>query len=298
MKMKKIIVSLILSVTAALFLFLVPTLFVPYVIFKSKNGEQVVAGSRKIVVIAHRGASGYCPENTLPSFAKAIEMGAPVIELDVHLTSDDSLVVMHDNQVDRTTNGKGEIGKLSFEQVRQLDAGSWFAPKFKGAKVPTLDEVLDLSKGRAKVLIEIKWPSSGLYYGIVAQVIKTIRAHHASTSVILQSFERVYLNEAKELAPEIECQQLVFATSELLPVYFERTIELGTFKPLNNATSVNIFYVGLNQSFLHKMHTTKRTVYVFTPNTKEDMVRVLNMGADGVITNFPDVALQLINKRE
>src|SRR5262245_679720 len=95
------------------------------------------------LVIAHRGASGTCPENTLAAFRRAVEVGADMIELDVQLTRDDAVVVMHDWTLDRTTDGSGAVGERALDELRPLDAGRWFAPEFAGERVPTLAAVLD-----------------------------------------------------------------------------------------------------------------------------------------------------------
>ena len=115
-------------------------------------------------VIAHRGFSGVAPENTLAAFRRAIEIGADMIEVDVALTGDGHVVCLHDETLDRTTDGQGLLAAATFEEVRRLDAGSWFAPELAGEKVPTLAEVLDLARGRILVNVEIKstrcWRSS------------------------------------------------------------------------------------------------------------------------------------------
>ena len=95
-----------------------------------------------MLIIAHRGASGYAPENTLASMELAIKLGCDAIELDIHLTKDQQIVVCHDFTVDRTTNGRGEIENLTLEDIKKLDAGSWFSDEFKGEKIPTLEEVI------------------------------------------------------------------------------------------------------------------------------------------------------------
>ena len=96
------------------------------------------------LIIAHRGASGYAPENTMAAFEKALEMGAEGIELDVHLTADGEIVVIHDHTIDRTSDGKGVVGALTLEEIRKYDFGAWFDPKFKGQRIPTLGEVFEL----------------------------------------------------------------------------------------------------------------------------------------------------------
>ncbi len=110
----------------------------------------------EFMVLGHRGARGYAPENTVPSFEKGIECKANMIEFDVRLTKDGHIVIMHDAKVDRTTNSTGLVSQLTLKQIKNLDAGAWFSPKFKGTRVPTLEETIASIKGKAKFAIEIK----------------------------------------------------------------------------------------------------------------------------------------------
>src|SRR5215471_15400951 len=107
-------------------------------------------------VIGHRGAMGHAPENTFASFRKGFELGAPLLELDVHLSADGQLVVIHDETVDRTTNGSGRVADMSTAEIRRLDAGSWFGCAFAGEPVPMLSEVLQWMHGRVGLVIELK----------------------------------------------------------------------------------------------------------------------------------------------
>ncbi|MGH3489401.1 MAG: glycerophosphodiester phosphodiesterase [Actinopolymorphaceae bacterium] len=137
------------------------------------------------VVAAHRGASRLAPENTMNSFETALSKGATALELDVHLTSDDQLVVIHDSHLDRTTSGTGAVRSRKAEEVRTLDAGSWYGADFAAARVPTLHEVLDLTQGRARLNIELKASSAGQ---VAERVIETVCQHGATERVVMMSF--------------------------------------------------------------------------------------------------------------
>ena len=137
------------------------------------------------VIAAHRGASRLAPENTVRAFQDALSKGATALELDVHLTSDEQLVVIHDSHLDRTTTGTGPVQSLSAEQVRALDAGSWYGADFAGASVPTLDEVLELTHGRARLNIELKSSRSDR---VAERVIETVCRHAAAERVVVMSF--------------------------------------------------------------------------------------------------------------
>jgi glycerophosphoryl diester phosphodiesterase len=114
------------------------------------------AQTRHVVAIAHRGEHLHHPENTMPAFQEAVRLGADYIEVDVRTTSDGKLVLSHDGTVDRCTNGHGEVAKMTFDEIRALDAGVKFAPEFAGTKVPTFDEVLDFARGKISIYVDVK----------------------------------------------------------------------------------------------------------------------------------------------
>jgi glycerophosphoryl diester phosphodiesterase len=158
-------------------------------------------------VIAHRGDSAHRPENTLASFASALEIGASLVELDVQLTGDGHVVVLHDPAVDRTTDGRGEVRKMSLSEVRALSAGypQRFGETWSGERVPTLAEALALLHGRARVMIEIKKEavSDDDEGGIEARTIAEVRRQGLAESVALISFEHRALVRCREIAPEV-----------------------------------------------------------------------------------------------
>jgi glycerophosphoryl diester phosphodiesterase len=137
------------------------------------------------VVAAHRGASRLASENTVRAFEIAMAKGATALELDVHLTSDDQLAVIHDSHLDRTTSGTGPVRAVRADELRTLDAGSWYAADFAGEQVPTLDEVLELTKDRARLNIELKASSAGR---VAERVIETVCHHEAADRVVVMSF--------------------------------------------------------------------------------------------------------------
>src|SRR3954452_5816424 len=144
-KMRKTIIFDLALVSTLLF-----SLFQQSFISKS-NGEL-----RKVHIIAHRGASGYAPENTIAAFDKALEIKTDYIEIDVQRSKDGKLVIIHDHKVDRTTNGTGYVRDLTYEQLKRLDAGSWNGPQFSGEKIPSFEEILDRYHGKIGILIELK----------------------------------------------------------------------------------------------------------------------------------------------
>lgn len=278
--------------TAALFLFLLLSILIPLIRFHfMKSGGTV--SRRNIKVIGHRGAAGLAPENTLASFRKAMEIGVDFIELDIHMAKDGALIVMHDSNVKRTTNGDGEIGEKTFADLSTLDAGSWFDSLYSDERIPRLEEVLDLVKGRSTLLIEVKWPKTGIYSGIVSQLVHVIRKHHAESWVVIQSFEPGYLRELSVLAPEIRFHQLLFGEALLLPIYFDRTFHFGRFKPIPGASSINFHYRYLSKRFVRRIHQ-QADIFVFTVNDRDDIRKAIQLGADGIISDFPDTVRDIV----
>ncbi|MBE9472348.1 MAG: glycerophosphodiester phosphodiesterase, partial [Chloroflexi bacterium] len=152
--------------------------------------------------IAHRGASAVAPPNTLAAFEKAVELGADGIEFDVHLSADGVLVVIHDFNVDDTTDGSGRVAEMTLAQLKQLDAGSRFDPAFAGERIPTLEEVLETVGSRLLLNIELKCFSlrdNGLERAVIAQV----KRHGPAARVLLSSFNPFSLRRAKKIAPHI-----------------------------------------------------------------------------------------------
>lgn len=143
-------------------------------------------------MVAHRGASGWAPENTLVGFELAIEQGADFLECDVHLARDGRLVVIHDDTVDRTTDGHGQVRDFTVAELQRLDAGSWLDPRFRGTRLPTLDELLTWAKGRVPIAIELKQPDVP-YVGYEAAAVEAIVGHGMLDQVLVISFDHALL---------------------------------------------------------------------------------------------------------
>ena len=152
--------------------------------------------TKKIVVISHRGEHLHHPENTLPAFQAAIDAGADYIELDVRTTSDGKFVLMHDHTLDRTTNGSGEVSNHAFDEIRALDAGAKFSPKFSGTKVPTLDEAFDLAHGKINVYVDTKVADP-------QQLVDTIVRHDMQDHVVVYG-NPFFLYEVHKIRPSLK----------------------------------------------------------------------------------------------
>ncbi len=247
------------------------------------------SAAAKIQVIAHRGFSGIAPENTLLAFKKALEINVDFIELDIHQTKDDVLVVIHDDAIDRTTNGAGDVKDYTYKELLQFDAGIWRGPQFKGEKIPTLDEVLGLVKGKSKLLIEIK-DTYNAYYGIEERALELIERHLAKKWCILQSFDDFSLEHVKiiDRSSSFELHKLLeFDISDLFD-----EINDGVYRYVK---AINIDHELLTKEIVSKIQGHGFKVFTWTVNKEADIESVIAMGVNGIISNFPDRVQKILN---
>lgn len=226
------------------------------------------------MAIAHRGASSYAPENTVAAFDLAIQMGVSHIELDVHSTSDGHIVVIHDETVDRTTNGTGPVTSHSLAALKALDAGSWFEGHFSGERIPTFSEVLLRYKGRVHIHTEIKGHSAHLSQRIA----DVVRAHGMAEQVTITSFQKTRLEETHTYAPELPTGWLVSEVSDAV-IAQARVMGLTQICPIANAVTPEL---------IRRLHAEGLVVRAWGVATEDLMQKVVKAGADGATVNFPD----------
>lgn len=236
--------------------------------------------------IAHRGASGHAPENTMAAFRLAAEQGADWIELDIHQTADDHLVVLHDFSLQRTSGDRRPVQILTLKQIKKFDVGLWWDKAYRNERVPTLDDVLTFARNRINVQIEIKRGSS-LYPGIEKRLIEMIGRHRAENRVAVSSFEIEALKTLRELDDKVPLGLLTRKTRprEIL----EEAVSL-------KVQSIHISTQRLSKILLTQAHLTGLPVYAYTVNRPSLMSRYLAMGADGLFTNYPDRLHNLMNR--
>lgn len=229
------------------------------------------------MIVAHRGASGYAPENTLAAIKVAIEMKADMAEFDVYRSKDGVIVVMHDDTVNRTTNGKGKIEEMTLKELKTLDAGSKYDKKFAGEKIPTLEEVIKETQGKILLNIEIK--GSGCEKGIV----ELVKKYGMQDKVQVSSFHHEYLQTIKKLNPDIHTGALVNFAPDLKII----VSEIG-------ADALNIMWLGFNETLLKQTKEIGLQMFVWTVNDETGMRKMINAGVDGIITNYPDRAVSVL----
>lgn len=223
---------------------------------------------------AHRGASGYAPENTLAAMRLALQMGADMAELDVQQTADDALVVIHDTSLHRTTDGRGKVWRKSLKELKEFDAGSWFAPEFKGERVPLLTEVIELVRGKMRLNIEVKL--HGHERDVVSLLLECLRREEFIDSCIVTSFGHEVAAEIKRRAPALQVGCIC---------------DRHGFREQNFTARVDLLSVQhrlVDADFMEKARAAGKQVHVWTVNDTSRMRQIIELGADAIITNYPD----------
>lgn len=220
---------------------------------------------RQVLRIGHRGAAGHAPENTLAAIQKGIVLGVDFVELDVRRTADDVLVALHDRTVNRTTNGKGRIDHLSLQDVKRLNAES-------GEGIPTLQEVLTVAAGRAGLILELK------VTGVALQTVESVHAAGFKDPVIYASFLHDELMHVRAADSEASCMVL-FGSLPRAPV--AHAAQYGS-------SHVGLRHDTATRRLVDAFHRADLLVFVYTADTPGDIRHALSVGADGVISNFPE----------
>ncbi|MCH4811160.1 glycerophosphodiester phosphodiesterase family protein [Vreelandella neptunia] len=280
--------------------------------------EQQLKDLESFQVIAHRGASGHAPESTLGAYELAHEWDVDYLELDVQITSDGELVVFHDDAIDRTSDGEGAINDYTLEELKALDTGTWFNEEnpesadaaFEGTQMLTLDELFERFGHDARYYIETKSPQ--LNPGLEEALVAMLEEHNMIESgrVLVQSFEQESLLKVHELNDKVPLIQLVWyypsekedgrlvewtgvtpgpeeITDEDFQAVADYSVGLGT----------NFIYEGeevIDADFIQQANANGLPVHVYTINETDEMERLMEMGVNGLFTNYPDRLLELV----
>jgi glycerophosphoryl diester phosphodiesterase len=237
---------------------------------------------RKPWTIAHRGASGSAPENTLAAFERAVQLGATFIETDLHLTRDARFVAIHDGSVDRTTNGHGAVHEFTLAELREFDAGKWFDRQFSGERIPTLEEILDFSCRHDVVFyFEIKYDAAwGMHHALAAAI---SGSGNAARSIVI-SFDPPTLLSLRRLDASIMLGLLV---EDAKPDLAKLALECG-------ARQVCPRFDLLNAQVISEAHRADLQVATWTVNEREKMQKAIGLGVDGIMTDVPDRLLAVL----
>ena len=223
-----------------------------------------------MILTGHRGAAELEPENTLLSIQKAIDLEVDQIEIDVHLTRDQHLVVIHDTTVDRTTDGQGAVADLTLAEIKQLDAG-------KGERIPTLQEVIDLVRGKVVLQIELKGPDTA------EPVVRTVERNRIENEILLTSFVHERLREARRLNSSLALGAL---WSNPPDDACEQAIDIG-------AIGIHIQYENIDAQLVQKAHAHGLLIRAWNPDTAEEIQQIIDLGVDAIGSNRPDLLIAL-----
>jgi len=250
--------------------------------------------------VDHRGGAGFWPENTMYSFERAVDLGVDVLETEIHSTADNILVLMHDSTVDRTTNGSGPISSFTLEELKTLDAGyNWtsdggqtFPFRGSGITVPTLEEVFT-ALPTVRINIDIKQEKPSL----LASLCKTIRTFDMVDRVMVASFSSKVLKDFRRVCPEVATSA---GTGEVALFFMMNKVFLGAaYRPACQAFQVPEYSSGLRvltKRFVNTAHGLNLEVHAWTINEVNDMKRLLALGVDGIVTDYPDRLISLPRK--
>ena len=248
---------------------------------QTHHGEmRVLQNVAKPLIIAHRGYKAKYPENTLSSFKAALYHHAAMVELDVTLSNDRKLVVIHDETVDRTTNGSGNVCDYTLSELKNLDAGSWFSEKFKGEPLPSLYEVLNLCAGKTLVNIEIKPEAVAADVqtdSIEFQVLDLVKAFSMTDSVLISSFEPRVIERISAL--NRSKPKTAFLAENPLD---DKTLN---FMVKHQVFSYNPDYRTLSHDQIQTVHTKGIMVFTYTVNSRNDAEKCFSIGVDGIFTD-------------
>ncbi len=239
--------------------------------------EIEAARTGKVLIVGHRGALGHAPENTLASFRMGLDLGCDLVETDIHLSRDGALVLMHDPEVSRTTNGKGRIKDMTLAEIRRLDAGSWFHERFRGERVPVLGDLLEWAKKRIPVVIEIKGdplPAQGIEAALLAE----LRRHNLVKDVMVIGFHHDSLKRVKDMEPAV--------TVGL--TYSCRLVDTVGAARATGADSVRPHWSYWSRELVDEVHKAGLTAHAWVANDEECTAYLAEMGIDSLGVDFPD----------
>lgn len=254
------------------------------IFFRSSFGSP--KRSKDFRITGHRGAAGLAPENSLEAVRVALKSGVDRIEIDVHQTKDNQIVVIHDFSVDRTTNGKGQIKDLTLEQIKSFNIKN---PdnSVSDLKIPTLGEVIETIGDSSILLIEVK-KEKELYPGIEQRIVDIILSHHASGRCIIQSFNDEVLSQVHAIEPGLELHKLFVAKLPLFSIIFDGKLKCKKLKSYDYVSEFSVYYPFVTRALIKKVHKLNKKINVWTVDDTIKMKKLIDIGVDGIITNYPD----------
>lgn len=239
---------------------------------------------KETIVVAHRGASGYAPENTLSAMKKAIDMNAEFSELDVQETKDGKIILLHDNTLERTGKKNLNIWEVNYDELKNIEVGEWYAEEFKGEPIPTLEEVIELVRGKMKLNIELK---TNKHEKMLAErALQVVIDNNFLDQVVFTSFKFDEVRKIREINKEAKVGYIFSKMPKDIDVFAEDVDILSVKKKL------------VDEEFMSKAKAAGKEVAVWTVNEPEEMKKLIALGVDAIITNYPDVLRKVLDGKE
>jgi glycerophosphoryl diester phosphodiesterase len=240
------------------------------------------------IVFAHRGDSAHAPENTLAAFRMAADKGAPAIEFDVKLSADGHVIVIHDQSVERTTDGRGDVRNLPLAALREMDAGGKVPGEFHGERIPTLEEVFETVGKRLYMNVELTNYATP-FDRLVPSVVEMVRKFGLEKRVLFSSFFPHNLLKAAKLLPDVPRGLLAWAgwMGWWGRAFGFRSDVYGALHP---------YLSDVNPGLVERVHAAGRRVHVWTVNASEDIKRLVGSGVDGFFSDDPELALEVLGR--
>jgi glycerophosphoryl diester phosphodiesterase len=240
---------------------------------------------RKPLNMAHRGFKAAAPENTMIAFEMAWKAGADGIELDVQMTRDGQLVIIHDETIDRTTDGTGWVKDLDYQELCQKDAGSWFDRTFQGERIPLLSDVLRWAGSHA-IFVNIELKTTKVNYtGIEQRVIDLVTEYGMKDQVLVSSFNHFSLRTIKQIDRTVKIG-LLYETPLVDPWIYAKRMD---------AVAIHPHFTNVNEELMHGCNENGILVNPYTINEMDDLQRMINFGVNSIITNHPDRLIKLLH---
>lgn len=240
------------------------------------------------VIFAHRGASVHAPENTIAAFDLALEHQADAIELDVQLTADGHLIVIHDKSVGRTTDGAGNVNAMRLEEIKVLDAGSSFDARFRGEPVPTLEEVFERYGGKTYLNVELKNETSP-WNALPARVVQVVDSFNVGDEVLISSFNPLAILRVRRLNPDIPIAALAYRSWKGEPV---RRTAGNPFR----TEALHVDRRDVTEELVARAHRNNQRLHAYTVNDVIEIQKLAAMGVDGIFTDDPKLASRALGR--
>jgi glycerophosphoryl diester phosphodiesterase len=240
------------------------------------------------VIFAHRGASAHAPENTIAAFDLALEHHADAVELDVQLTADRHLVVIHDRSVQRTTGGDGNVSSMRLEEIKGLDAGSSFNASFRGEPIPTLEEIFARYRGKMYLNVELKNETSP-WNDLPDRVVQLVDRFKVGDEVLISSFNPLAILRVRRLNPDIPVAALAYRSWRGEPVRRLAGIPFRT-------QALHVDWRDVNEELVARAHRNNQRLHVYTVNNVIEIQKLAAMGVDGIFTDDPQLASQTLSR--